>query len=326
MAVASTYRLNAREKAFMHAPVGIAVVDLDGWPQEVNVALCKMVGRTVQQIRDRPFRDLSYSPDIDLDAAQIAALLNGTISSYSIEKRFVHAGGRSIWVLLSVSFVRDEQDRPPYFIELVQDISERKKVEGRLAHLVDHDFLTALFNRRRFEQLLVQQIKSVARYGGRGALLLIDLDRFKAVNDRFGHKAGDDLLKAVATALSSQTRETDVLARLGGDEFGVILPHVDQSHAELVANGLLKALRRQTPLLAEHRIPMTASIGVAMFEGLGAVEMLAAADSAMYEAKAGGGDRFALYCTSKGPSPNVSPAAAKARRRVPFLTSASDSA
>jgi diguanylate cyclase (GGDEF)-like protein len=84
-----------------------------------------------------------------------------------------------------------------------------------------------LFNGRRFEQALAQETKSAARYGGGGALLLLDLDHFKAVNDQFGHKAGDDLLKTVAAALRGRIRETDVLARLGGDEFGIILPQVD---------------------------------------------------------------------------------------------------
>src|SRR6185503_5335243 len=173
----------------------------------------------------------------------------------------------------------------------------------RLEHLVDHDFLTALFNGRRFEQALAQETKSAARYGGGGAVLLLDLDNFKDVNDRFGHKAGDDLLKTVAAALRGRIRETDILARLGGDEFGIILPQVDVHQAEVVAEGVVKALRRQTAIMAEQQIPVTASVGVAMFDNLTTVEILAAADIAMYEAKEAGRNRFALY----RPSPDAPP-------------------
>ncbi len=110
-------------------------------------------------------------------------MFQGRIPTYQVEKRYQHAWGHSVWVLLSVSLVRDEEGRPLHLIAQVQDISERKELEGRLEHLVDHDFLTALFNRRRFEEALAQEIKSAARYGGGGAVLLLDLDHFKAVND-----------------------------------------------------------------------------------------------------------------------------------------------
>jgi diguanylate cyclase (GGDEF)-like protein len=136
-------------------------------------------------------------------------------------------------VLLSVALVRDDDGRPLHLIVQVQDISARKRREARLEHLVDHDFLTMLYNGRRFEEALVQELKCSARDGdGGGAVLLLDVDHFKAVNDRFGHKTGDDLLKAVAATLRGRMRETDVLARLGGDEFGIILPRVDDAKAE----------------------------------------------------------------------------------------------
>ena len=271
---------SAFENAFTHAPIGMALVDMAGRLLRVNDALCRITGYTAEQICARSFRDLSDPHDVDVDAPQIVELLDGRIQTYQIEKRYQHAWGHSVWVLLSVSLVRDDEGRPLHLIAQVQDISERKELEGRLEHLVDHDFLTALFNGRRFEQALAQETKSAARYGGGGAVLLLDLDHFKAVNDQFGHKAGDDLLKTVAAALRGRIRETDVLARLGGDEFGIILPQVDAEQAEVVADGIVKALRRQTAMLAEHQIPVTASVGVALFDGLTNIEILAAADLA----------------------------------------------
>ena len=249
---------------------------------------------------------MSHPSNVDVDAPQLQALLDGDLASYQIEKRYVHARGHSLWVLLTVSIVRDNQGQPTYLISQLQDISERKELERRLEYLVDHDFLTALFNRRHFEQALAQETKLAARYGGRGAVLLLDLDHFKDVNDRFGHKAGDDLLKTVAAALRERIRETDILARLGGDEFGIILPQADEAQTLVVAEEVVKAMRRQTAMLAEQVIPVTASVGVVLFDHLTDIELLACADLAMYEAKESGRNRFSLYRPGKGARPRAS--------------------
>jgi diguanylate cyclase (GGDEF)-like protein/PAS domain S-box-containing protein len=284
------------EDAFSHAPIGMALVDMSGRMLHVNEALCRITGYSNAQIRVRAFRDLSDPHDADVEALQNRDLLEGRIPTYHVEKRYQHAWGHSVWVSLSVSLIRDDVGKPLHLIAQVQDISARKAREARLEHLVDHDFLTMLYNGRRFEQALVQEIKCSARYGdGGGAVLLLDVDHFKAVNDRFGHKTGDDLLRNVAATLRSRMRETDVLARLGGDEFGIILPRVDGAKAEKVADGIVKAVRRQTAMPAEHQVPVTASIGIALFDGLTNMEIMAAADLAMYEAKALGRDRFAVY-------------------------------
>jgi diguanylate cyclase (GGDEF)-like protein/PAS domain S-box-containing protein len=284
------------EGAFSQAPIGMALVDMSGRMLRVNEALCRITGYSNAQIRVRPFHDLADPHDADIDASENRDLLEGRVPAYHVEKRYQHALGHFVWVLLSVSLVRDDDGRPLHLIAQVQDISARKRREARLEHLVDHDFLTMLYNGRRFEEALVQELKCSARYGdGGGAVLLLDVDHFKAVNDRFGHKIGDDLLKAVAATLRGRMRETDLLARLGGDEFGIILPRVDGAKAEKVADGIVKALRGQTARAADHHVPVTASVGVALFDGLTNIEIMAAADRAMYEAKALGRDRFALY-------------------------------
>jgi diguanylate cyclase (GGDEF)-like protein len=124
-------------------------------------------------------------------------------------------------------------------------------------------------------------------------VLLLDLDHFKQVNDRFGHHAGDDLLKVVAVALQGRVRDTDVLARLGGDEFAIILPQVDAAQAGVVADGIIEALRERLASVADDQPLATVSIGVALFDGLTNVAVLAAADLAMYAAKRAGGNRLA---------------------------------
>jgi PAS domain S-box-containing protein len=143
--------LGAFENAFTHAPIGMALVDLAGRVLRVNHALCRITGFTAEQVCARAFRDLSDPQDVDVDVLQIEELLDGRLPSYYIEKRYRHAWGHQVWVLLSVSLVRDDGGRPLNLIAQVQDISERKELEGRLEHLVDHDFLTALFNGRHFD-------------------------------------------------------------------------------------------------------------------------------------------------------------------------------
>ena len=311
---------SAFENAFTHAPIGMALVDLAGRVLRVNDALCRITGYTSEQLRARSFRDLSHPDDVDLDASQNRELLDGRVPTYQVEKRYQHACGHSVWVLVSASLIRDDEGRPMHLIAQVQDIADRKKLEGRLEHLVDHDYLTALLNGRRFEEALAQETRLANRYGGGGAVVLLDLDHFKTVNDQFGHKAGDDLLKMIATTLRERIRETDVLGRLGGDEFGIILPRVNAEQAAVVAEGIVKALRRQTATMAEFQIPVTASVGVALFDGLTNIEILAAADLAMYEAKEAGRNQFAFYRPSVDGRPRSSSRLAEAERIQRALT------
>lgn len=283
------------ESAFANAPIGMALVDLEGHCLQVNDALCRITGHSRAAFKATTLRALTHPDDVDLDADSLRELLDGRVPSYQTEKRYRHAWGHYLWGLLTVSLVRDAQGKVLYVVSQVQDISERKELAQRLEYLIDHDFLTGLANRRRFEQELSREAGRVARYGAPGAVLVIDLDNFKEVNDAFGHKAGDDLLKGVAGAVRHRIRQTDLLARIGGDEFGVLLPQADADQAQVVADGIVKALGRHVAVLGDQSIRVTASVGLAMFDSLSATEVLACADVAMYEAKQAGRNRFALY-------------------------------
>ncbi|MGH2897058.1 MAG: putative bifunctional diguanylate cyclase/phosphodiesterase, partial [Solirubrobacteraceae bacterium] len=178
-----------------------------------------------------------------------------------------------------------------------QDITERRRFERELRHLADHDPLTCLFNRRRFEQELDRHVAEVARYGPRGALLVLDLDHFKYVNDALGHHKGDELILAVAALLQDRLRDTDTLARLGGDEFAVLLPSADAAEAEHVAEALVTAVREEATVAAgDRRRRVTTSVGIAPFvrSDLNGEELLIEADLAMYEAKEAGRDRYTV--------------------------------
>ena len=283
------------ESAFDNAPIGMALIATDHRWLQVNDALCRITGRTEAELKATTLRAITHPDDIDLDAQNLSRLLAGQISSYQVEKRYQHTWGHYVWVLVTASIVRDEDRSPLYLVSQVQDISERKELARRLEYFVNHDFLTGLFNGRHFEHELAKETARAARYGAPGAVLVIDLDNFKDINDTFGHKAGDDVLKGVAGLLRQRLRHTDLVARLGGDEFAVLLPQADADHAQSVADEVVKALGRQAAVLADQSIRVTASIGVTMFDGLTDIEILAYADRAMYEAKEGGRNRFAMY-------------------------------
>jgi diguanylate cyclase (GGDEF)-like protein/PAS domain S-box-containing protein len=209
-----------------------------------------------------------------------------------------HKNGGAIEVSLSMSPVIGPEGRVDGAAAISRDITERKQLESQLRFLADHDVLTGLFNRRRFIQELAHQVELSERYGQGGAVLILDLDNFKEINDSLGHGAGDDAVRAVGLALARRLRSSDVLARLGGDEFAVLLPQGDGENARTVAAGLLDALRGHPVFLAGRRVRITTSIGVALFgpgEGLDSEALLSNADIAMYHAKEAGRDRFEVY-------------------------------
>ncbi len=182
-----------------------------------------------------------------------------------------------------------------------RDVSDRRRADQRLQHLADHDPLTDLLNRRRFEEELTREVARCLRYGTGGALLLLDLDNFKQVNDSYGHLWGDEVLRGTARLLGSRLRGTDVLARLGGDEFAVLLPEADEVRAVKLAEELLEVVRQHEFETNHARLELTTSVGVVALDDLpsSGSEPLAAADTAMYRAKHEGRDRLAVFEPSR---------------------------
>ncbi|MBI5288729.1 MAG: EAL domain-containing protein [Chloroflexi bacterium] len=178
-----------------------------------------------------------------------------------------------------------------------RDVSERKRFEDQLVDLANHDPLTGLFNRRRFNEEIERQLSTARRYNIPGALLFLDLDQFKDVNDSRGHRAGDELLIELARLLGERLRDADIVARLGGDEFAILLPHTNALQASIVATAILEAIRAHTFKIVGSPVGITASIGVALFpEQAGtAGELLSCADLAMYEAKEQGRNRVSVF-------------------------------
>jgi diguanylate cyclase (GGDEF)-like protein/PAS domain S-box-containing protein len=284
-------------RAFDDAPIGMAIVGLDGRWMRVNDTLCEITGYTEAQLLERTFKEMTHPADLDKNADNIANLIAGRVRSIRVEKRYIRPDGGVVWVNVSSSLIQDADGRPLHLVSQIEDVTERRRAERKLRHLADHDPLTGLLNRRRFDEDLDQTIRRLRRGGGRAALCLVDLDRFKEINDTYGHRTGDDVLVAVAGALRTRLRGTDVIARLGGDEFAVLLLDVDGLAAQAVAHELVDALR-ETPVLSGGRdVKVTASIGIVLLDRntLGDDDdALIAADRALYGAKNAGRDRISL--------------------------------
>jgi diguanylate cyclase (GGDEF)-like protein/PAS domain S-box-containing protein len=284
------------EAAFHAAPHGVAIVGLDGSFLHVNQKLAEILGYQAAEMADVTFQEITHPDDLDADLAQVDALLGGEIDSYEMEKRYFTKGGHLIWVLLAVAIVREEDGSPRHFISQVQDISERKRLEAHTYELANRDPITSLYNRRRFEEELQRQIARCREGGESAALLLLDLDRFKTVNDSDGHIAGDRLIRMVGRTLDERIAEPDVAARIGGDEFAVILRNIDLAQARAVAEELRTAIAATA---AEHSC--TASLGLCRLHGdvPDAETCFRAVDRAMYRAKGQGRDRVVVGSISE---------------------------
>lgn len=282
---------DARFRAtFDAAPIGMALVAPDGRFLKVNPALCELTGYSAVDLCVCTFADITHPDDLAKDLALVDDVLAGRRGHYVMEKRYLRADGSVIWVLLSVSLVRDGDGEPLYFISQIQDIDERKRFEEELRAMAERDPLTGVRNRRGFEEDARRLVAHAHRHGEAGAILLVDLDDFKAVNDTHGHQVGDEILRAVARALTERVREADIVGRMGGDEFAVVLGHITPASADVVGEAMADSLRAITVDLPDAQLSVSASIGMTCFaedsdESLEV--LLQRADEAMYRAKRG---------------------------------------
>lgn len=408
-------------ETFNQAAVGIAHVSPEGCWLRVNEKLCDIVGYSEAELQTLTFRDITHPDDLSRDMEQVYAMLDGSISIYSMEKRYIRKDWNIIWVNLTVSLVRKEDRTPDYFISVVEDIQSRKEAEmltlssqeqyqalfeqmpegvllidrdmrvvsfnqealkqleysseemGRLhvwdfeamdsldeirwraeklrengrddfesryrtrsgrvidvhvsvrmIHLPDdrdlfqclfrdiseqkqaaqqieylayHDHLTGLANRKLLQDRMERSLNAAARRNTHIALLFIDLDHFKNVNDTLGHEIGDTLLQAVAGRLLTCIRVEDTLARSGGDEFVIMLNEVNKpDDAAAIAQKVIDRLS-EVFIIDETELNVTPSIGIAVYpqDGQSCEELLKHADVAMYHAKDGGRAAYRFY-------------------------------
>lgn len=218
-----------------------------------------------------------------------------------------HRDGHPVPVNGSTSLMLDpEHPERLTYTHVIHDLSTQEHME-QFRHLANHDLLTGVANRRYFEDALAARLHEAERHHVHGALLMLDLDHFKLINDSLGHTAGDAALVAFAEILRGAIRETDVLARLGGDEFGILVPHADAAQAEALAAKLLQRLAGQPLTYRGQTVRLGASIGIALYPAHGATPaaLFASADRALYQAKQAGRGRYRTH------SPDTAPVAAQ---------------
>ena len=300
---------------FEEAPFAVMVLGMDGVVADVNPAACALVGRPREELVGEPASVAGGTP------LRLAALLRGLEKSpagrVSAEARLTHRDGHRVDVSFEAIVLRGHEGDARQILINAVDISERRRFEAQLAHLADHDPLTGLANRRRFDHELERHLDLCARYGPHGALLMIDLDNFKEVNDALGHGAGDQLIVSVANLLRSRMRKSDLVARLGGDEFVVLLSEADGNAAGQVAEDVVRLVREQASFLDGSRPRrVTASVGVVLIDqpGVTASELLSTVDLTMYDAKESGRNRYVLLDTEHFETPRSGAHMAWARR------------
>jgi diguanylate cyclase (GGDEF)-like protein/PAS domain S-box-containing protein len=288
-------RLRAESRfreAFASAPIGFALVEPTGRIVRINEAYCRMLGLTEQEALTTNALRLVAPDDRHIGSDQFLRALHTPGVAIRCEARAVTREGLR-WLESHATYIPDED------IVLIQtvDIDDRRRFEEQLRHQAEHDPLTDLLNRRGLNRVLAAHLEASAGRP-RGAVMLLDLDHFKTVNDLHGHRVGDEVLQSVAQVLTQTVRDHDTVARLGGDEFAVLLPDADAARARAAASRLVDAISAEAQVAAlggGHGVP--ASVGVAMLDGSMTTpeEALTAADLAMYDAKDAGRGRFAFY-------------------------------
>lgn len=276
---------------------GFLITDEHGSLLEVNDAYCQMIGYSRKELLRMRIPDLEAIETPEDTSRHIRNMIEA--SGDRFETRHRRKDGQLIELDISINHNNFEGGR---FYCFLRDITERKHAEERIRHLAHHDALTNLPNRRMFIDRLHQAIATAKRNHTNLAVMFLDLDKFKPVNDDFGHDVGDLLLKEAAKRLQNCVRESDTVARTGGDEFIVLLPVIEaEQDAVNVAEKILHTII-QPFKLAGHSIHISSSIGISLYpeHGIDEETLTKNADAAMYQAKNSGRDNVKLYRSEMG--------------------------
>jgi diguanylate cyclase (GGDEF)-like protein/PAS domain S-box-containing protein len=288
--------------AFDQSGIGTAIMSLQGQDAgrlvAVNDAYAHMLGYEPNDLVGRNAENWTHSDDLPEGFDDpLAALAAGAIERAAFETRYVNRVGDVVWANVVAATFCDQDGTRSAVVQTVDTYADRR-FRAELEHQSDHDPLTGLYNRQRFQAELDRELAQARQTGGQGSVLALDLDGFRSVNDSLGWAAGDELMVCIAGAIRHALPEAAFVARSGGDEFAVLLPLSDPETTMLVARRLLAQIRRQE--IVRHGSParISASIGITTFsaaESITAEELLVEADIALADAKSLGKDTISVY-------------------------------
>lgn len=270
---------------------GYFELDLDGKVKFFNEALARIFGFAGKDLVGVDYRRLLNRASARITFNAMRQLFDSGRPITGMETGFTLTDGREIFLESTISLIRDGQGRGIGFRGIARDVTARKKAAEELIYLAYHDTLTGLLNRKAFYEHLKSEITYAARYSQQRSLLFIDLDKFKLVNDQFGHKTGDELLRQVAVRIGTVLRNSDIFCRLGGDEFVIILAEPHSQSPQVVAQRILATLAEPFYLEDKRVDFVSASIGISVYplDGEDPDLLLLKADKLMYRAKQQGG-------------------------------------
>jgi len=290
-------RMAALTKALEYSPAPIVITDAQGLITYVNAAFAATTGYQPAEVIGRSPNILHGETPEPVYRELWATITAGRVWHGEFRNR--RKTGELYWERASIAPIRAGDGRIVSYVAVKEDITEQKRAAERMWEQANFDPLTGLPNRTMLHDRLLHALDGARRGVGRVALLYVDLDRFKPVNDSFGHEAGDALLAQVATRLRACVRDSDTVARLGGDEFVVLMPVRDDAEAEQVARRILESLQRPFPLEVDDsgEVGIGASIGISVYprDGADAETLLKHADAAMYAAKQAGRDTVRFF-------------------------------
>ncbi len=296
-------QLRQLSRAVEHSPASIVITNIDGSIEYVNPKFTALTGYSLEEVRGQTPRILKSgqtSPEVYNDLWK--TILTGQEWRGELLNR--KKNGTLFWESVSISAIFDAKGKISHFVAVKEDITARKEAEQKiqslnveLEKLAMVDYLTGLYNRRYFMQRSEEELKRARRGPHSLSALMIDIDKFKNVNDTYGHEAGDLVLKQVAATLKNNLREIDLLGRMGGEEFAVLLPDTLIHDANISAERVRQAIQKHSFQMPGESLTVTISIGVATFtDGMSNIDdILRNADAALYQAKHSGANCVRLF-------------------------------